>query len=134
FAFPAINGSAPSVVIGGDTIVAFRQNPAIQAFVQYLASPAAAAVWAKKGGFATGNTRMPAGVYPDATTRATAVGSAKAKHVAFDMSDQRPASFGATVGQGEWGLFQNFLRKPTNVNGIASQLESAATKAYKTGK
>ena len=134
FAFPSINGSAPSVVIGGDTIVAFRQNPAIQAFVQFLATPAAAATWAKKGGFATGNTRMPASVYPDATTRATAVAIAKAKNVVFDMSDQQPASFGATVGQGEWGLFQNFLRKPTNVNGIASQLESAATAAYKKGK
>jgi len=134
FAFPAINGSAPSVVIGGDTIVAFRQNPAIQAFVQFLATPAAAAAWAKKGGFATGNTKMPVSIYPDATTRATASAIAKAKNVAFDMSDQQPASFGATVGQGEWGLFQNFLRKPTNVNGIASQLESAAAKAYKAGK
>src|SRR3954471_3980041 len=32
FAFPSINGSARSVVIGGDTIVAFRDNPAIEAF------------------------------------------------------------------------------------------------------
>ena len=134
FAFPSINGSAPSVVIGGDTIVAFRQSPAIQAFVQFLATPAAAAAWAKKGGFATGNTKMPASVYPDATTRATAVAIAKAKNVAFDMSDQQPASFGATVGQGEWGLFQDFLRNPTDVNGTASKLESAAAKAYKTGK
>ena len=134
FAFPSINGSAPSVVIGGDTIVAFRQNPAIQAFVQFLATPAAAAAWAKKGGFATGNTKMPASVYPDATTRATAVAIAKAKNVAFDMSDQQPASFGATVGQGEWGLFQDFLRNPTDVNGTASKLESAAAKAYKSGK
>jgi len=134
FAFPSINGSAPSVVIGGDTIVAFRQNPALQAFVQFLATPAAAAAWAKKGGFATGNTKMPASVYPDATTRATAVAIAKAKNVAFDMSDQQPASFGATVGQGEWGLFQDFLRNPTDVNGTASKLESAAAKAYKSGK
>ena len=134
FTFPSINGSAPSVVIGGDTIVAFRNNPAIQAFVQFLASPGAAAAWAKKGGFATGNTKMPASVYPDATTRATAVAIAKAKNVAFDMSDQQPASFGATVGQGEWGLFQNFLRNPKDVNGIASKLESSASAAYKKGK
>ena len=134
FAFPSINGSAPSVVIGGDTIVAFRDNPAIEAFVKFLATPAAAAAWASKGGFATGNRNMPASVYPDATTRATAVAIAKAKNVAFDMSDQQPASFGATVGQGEWGLFQDFLRNPTDVNGTASKLESAATAAYKSGK
>jgi maltose-binding protein MalE len=134
FPFPSINGSAPSVVIGGDMIVAFRDTPAIEAFVKFLATPAAAAAWAAKGGFATGNRNMPASVYPDATTRATAVAIAKAKNVAFDMSDQQPASFGATVGQGEWGLFQDFLRNPTDVNGIASKLESAATAAYKKGK
>ena len=134
FPFPSINGSAPSVVIGGDTIVAFRDTPAIQAFVKFLATPAAAAAWAAKGGFATGNRNMPASVYPDATTRATASAIAKAKNVAFDMSDQQPASFGATVGQGEWGLFQDFLRNPANVSGIQKKLESSAAAAYKKGK
>jgi alpha-glucoside transport system substrate-binding protein len=47
------------------------------------------------------------------------------------MSDQQPSSFGATVGQGEWGLFQQFLRNPSNVRGIQRQLESAATAAYR---
>jgi len=121
-------------VIGGDTIVAFRDTPAIQAFVKFLATPGAAAVWAKKGGFATGNTKMAVSVYPDATTRLTAGAIAKAKNVAFDMSDQQPASFGATVGQGEWGLFQKFLQNPSNVSGIQKDLESAAAKAYKSGK
>ena len=50
------------------------------------------------------------------------------------MSDQQPASFGATIGQGEWGLFQEFLRNPSNVSGIQQKLESAATTAYKKGK
>ena len=133
FPFPSINGSPPSVVIGGDTIVAFRDSPAIQAFVKFLATPAAAAAWAKKGGFATGNKHMPTSVYPDATTRATASAIAKAKYVAFDMSDQQPAAFGATVGQGEWGIFQDFLRNPSNVSGIQQKLESSAAAAYKKG-
>ena len=50
------------------------------------------------------------------------------------MSDEQPASFGATTGQGEWGIFQTFLKNPANVNGIAQQLETAATAAYKKGK
>ena len=132
--FLSINGSPGSVVIGGDTIVAFRYNPAIEAFFKFLATPAAAAAWAKKGGFATGNKRMPASVYPDATTRSTASAIAKAKYVAFDMSDQQPASFGATTGQGEWGLFQQFLQHPTDVSGIQQKLESAAAASYKKGK
>jgi ABC-type glycerol-3-phosphate transport system substrate-binding protein len=134
FPFPSIGGSPASVEIGGDSIVAFRDTPAIEAFVNFLGTPTAAAAWAKSGGFATGNRRMPTSVYPDATTRATASAIAAAKNVVFDMSDQQPASFGATVGQGEWGLFQSFLQHPTNVSGIQKQLESAATAAYKKGK
>ncbi len=134
FAFPSIGGSPPAVVIGGDTIVAFNDTPAIEAFVRFLATPGAAAVWARRGGFATGNRHMSAKVYPDAITRLTAGAIAKAKSVGFDMSDQQPASFGATVGQGEWGLFQDFLRNPKNVSGIQQQLEKSAAAAYKSGK
>jgi alpha-glucoside transport system substrate-binding protein len=134
FPFPSINGSAASVEIGGDMIVAFRDNPAIEAFMNFLATPQAAEAWASRGGFATANKKMPASFYPDATTRATAAVIASAKYAVFDMSDAQPASFGATTGQGEWGLFQNFLRTPTNITGIQKQLESAATAAYKSGK
>ena len=49
------------------------------------------------------------------------------------MSDQQPSAFGATVGQGEWGIFQDFLRSPANVSGIASKLEASAASAYKKG-
>jgi alpha-glucoside transport system substrate-binding protein len=133
FAFPSIGGSAPAVEIGGDTIVAFRDNAAIRAFVRFLATPQAAAEWAKFGGFATGNKKMSAGVYPDAITRKTASAISKAKSVVFDMSDEQPGAFGATVGQGEWGLFQSFLKNPSNISGIEKQLEAAATAAYKNG-
>jgi len=134
FAFPSIAGSGPAVEVGGDTIVAFNDNPAIQAFMKFLGTSAAASVWAKIGGFATANEHMPLSVYPDAITRITAGAIAKARTVVFDMSDQQPSSFGATVGQGEWGLFQNFLRNTKNVSGVQKSLESAAAAAYKKGK
>jgi hypothetical protein len=77
---------------------------------------------------------MPLSVYPDAITKITAGAIAKARTVVFDMSDQQPSSFGATVGQGEWGLFQNFLRNTKNISGVQKSLESAAAAAYKKGK
>jgi ABC-type glycerol-3-phosphate transport system substrate-binding protein len=134
FAFPSIAGSAPAVEVGGDTIVAFNDNPAIEAFMKFLGTSAAAAAWAKVGGFATANEHMPLSVYPDAITKITAGAIAKARTVVFDMSDQQPSSFGATVGQGEWGLFQNFLRNTKNITGVQKSLESAAAAAYKKGK
>jgi alpha-glucoside transport system substrate-binding protein len=132
FPFPSIvPATTSSVEVGGDTIVTFRDNPAIEAFVKYLATPAAAAAWAKRGGYATGNNKMPAAIYPDPVTRLTASAIARAKYVVFDMSDQQPGAFGATVGQGEWGIFQDFLRNPSDVNGIAAKLEASAAAAYK---
>jgi hypothetical protein len=50
------------------------------------------------------------------------------------MSDQQPAAFGATDGQGEWKLFQDFVSDPSNVVGISQQLESAAAQAYAAQK
>jgi len=136
FTWPSITpgANAGAVEIGGDLFVAFRDSPAIEAFVKYLASPQAAQVWAKQGGFGTGNKNVPASVYPDSITRATEAPIGQAKSVVFDMSDQQPPSFGATAGQGEWGLFQDFLKNPGNVSGIQKKLEAAASAAYKKGK
>ncbi len=134
--FPAITpgANAGAVEIGGDLLVAFRDTPAIEAFVKYLATAPAAEAWAKLGGFGTGNKHVPASIYPDAITRATEAPLGTAKSVVFDMSDEQPASFGSTTGQGEWGIFQTFLKTPSDVSGIQKQLESAATAAYKKGK
>jgi alpha-glucoside transport system substrate-binding protein len=129
--FPSITTAADGVEVAGDTLVTFRDNPAIRAFVNYLTTPAAAQAWAKLGGFATGNNKLNPSVYPDPITRQTAVPIAKAKTVVFDMSDQQPSAFGGTTGQGEWGIFQDFVKKPSNVNGIAAALEKAAAAAYK---
>ncbi len=133
FTWPSITpgADAGAVEIGGDLFVTFRDNPAIEAFVKFLATAPAAEAWAKQGGFGTGNKNVPASIYPDAITKATEAPIGTAKSVVFDMSDQQPPAFGATTGQGEWGLFQDFLKNPADVAGIQSKLEAAAAAAYK---
>jgi len=133
FTFPSITPGpdASAVEIAGDLFVTFRDNPAIEAFVKYLATPQAAEIWAKEGGFGTGNHNVPASVYPDPITKATESPILTAKSVVFDMSDTQPPAFGATSGQGEWGLFQQFLKNPKDIAGIQSKLEAAAKAAYK---
>jgi hypothetical protein len=134
--FPSITAgsNATAVEIGGDLLVTFKDDPAVEAFMKYLATPQAAITWAKAGGFGTGNKKVPASAYPDAITRTTESPIQTATSVVFDMSDEQPASFGSTTGQGEWGLFQQFLQHPTDIKGIQQKLESAAAKAYKSGK
>jgi ABC-type glycerol-3-phosphate transport system substrate-binding protein len=136
FTWPSITAGpdAGAVEIGGDLFVTFRDTPAIRAFVNFLATAPAAEAWAKQGGFGTGNKNVPASVYPDAITKATEAPISTAKSVVFDMSDQQPPSFGATAGQGEWGIFQDFLKNPKDVAGIQKKLETAAAAAYKKGK
>jgi ABC-type glycerol-3-phosphate transport system substrate-binding protein len=130
FPFPSIDDSPASVVGGGDTVVAFTDTPATQALVKYLTTADAAELWAKRGGFATLNKNVDESVYPDDITRSTAGAIGKADVFRFDLSDLQPAAFGGTVGQGLFKLFQDFLANPKDVDGIASQMEAAAAKAY----
>jgi alpha-glucoside transport system substrate-binding protein len=130
FPFPSIDGSPQVVVGGGDTVVMFKDSPLAEAFVKYLASPEAAEIWAAKGGFATLNKNVDTSVYPDDITKTTAGALSTAETFRFDLSDLQPAEFGGTVGQGLFKLFQDFLKNPKDVDGIASQMEAAAKKAY----
>ncbi|MDP9284955.1 MAG: extracellular solute-binding protein [Actinomycetota bacterium] len=134
FPFPAIGNTQNYVEGGGDELMMFRDTPAIRALVKYLATGPAQTIWAKRGGYTAPAKTVPASAYPDAITRTTATAVGKAKAFRFDLSDLQPASFGGTVGQGEFKIFQDFLKNPKNVNGIAASLESAAAKAYKAGK
>jgi len=132
FDFPSIDGSDPAVVGGGDTIMMFKDTPAARALIEYLATPEAAEIWAKRGGFSSPNKNVDESVYPDDITRTTATALAKTSTFRFDLSDLQPAAFGGTVGQGEFKLFQDFLKNTGDVDGIASQLEASAAKAFKS--
>ncbi|MDX6408306.1 MAG: alpha-glucoside transport system substrate-binding protein [Gaiellaceae bacterium] len=134
FPFPAIGNTANYVEGGGDMLMAFKDSPAIRALVQYLATGAAQTIWAKRGGYTAPAKTVSPSAYPDAITRTTASAVGKAKVFRFDLSDLQPASFGGTVGQGEFKIFQDFLQNPSNATGIAKSLETAAAKAYKAGK
>jgi ABC-type glycerol-3-phosphate transport system substrate-binding protein len=130
FDFPSINDSPPSVVGGGDQVVMFKDSPAARALVEYLASPEAAEIWVRLGGFSSPNKNVPEDAYQDPLLRATATALANAENFRFDLSDLQPSAFGGTVGQGEFKLFQDFLADPSDIDGIAQKLEDAAAKAY----
>jgi alpha-glucoside transport system substrate-binding protein len=127
FEFPSINDSPPSVVTSGNLFITFRDSPAVQAFIEYLTTPEAAQIWLDRGGFASPNPDLE---YPDPTQAATASALTEAETLRFDLSDLQPAEFGATEGQGMWKIFQDFLKDPSDPEGIAQQLEQAASAAF----
>jgi hypothetical protein len=128
--FPAINDSPPSVVGGGDLAVMFDDTPAARAFIEYLASPEAAEIWAGRGGFSSANQNLDPGVYPDPITQTTATAIAEADEFRFDLSDVQPSEFGSTEGQGLWKFFQDFVANPDDIDGITRQMEQAASAAF----
>ncbi len=68
--------------------------------------------------------------YEDPLLRETATAIADAETFRFDLSDLQPAAFGATVGQGLWKEFQDFLRNPDDVDGAAQAMEQSAARAF----
>ena len=128
FKFPSVNGQGENFVMGaGDVVVMFKDSPAAQAFIGYLATPEAGEIWAERGGFSSPNKNVSADVYPDDITRELATAIAEAETFRFDLSDLMPAAFGSDA------LFkglQDFLGNPDDVDGIAQQLEQQAKRAY----
>ncbi|MGH3311191.1 MAG: ABC transporter substrate-binding protein [Streptomyces sp.] len=134
FPFPAVDGGEPPVISGGDAAVALKagkNKEVTMAFIEWLATPEAAEVWAKQGGYLSPNINLDLNAYPGETTRKVAKSLVDAgESVQFDMSDQTPAAFGATSGAGEWQILQNFIRDPSDPEATARKLDAAASKAY----
>ncbi|MEU8792571.1 ABC transporter substrate-binding protein [Streptomyces sp. NPDC048643] len=131
FPFPAV-GSKPPVVSGGDAAVVLKDSKAAQALVTFLASPDAATIQAKLGGYLSPNKSVALSAYPNAVQQKMAKALiAAGDDFRFDMSDQAPQSFGGTPGKGEWKDLQDFLKNPKDVAGAQKKLESDAAAAYK---
>ena len=131
FPFPAVGTGKAPVVSGGDVGVALKDSAGAQALLTFVASTDAAKIWASSGGYLSPNKSLPLSAYPDAVSRSIAQSLiASGDNFRFDMSDQAPAAFGGTKGQGEWKDLQDFLAKPSDVAGAQAKLESDAAKAY----
>ncbi|MET7572472.1 carbohydrate ABC transporter substrate-binding protein [Streptomyces sp. NPDC005492] len=133
FPFPAVGSSAP-VVSGGDAAVILKDSKASQALATFLASPDAATIQAKLGGYLSPNKNVPDSAYPNAVQQKIAKSLiASGDDFRFDMSDQAPQAFGGTPGKGEWKDLQDFLKNPTDIAGTQAQLEKDAAAAYASG-
>ncbi|MEU3983675.1 ABC transporter substrate-binding protein [Streptomyces sp. NPDC026672] len=133
FPFPSVGSTAP-VVSGGDAAVIFKDSKASQALATFLASPDAATIQAKLGGYLSPNKNVPDSAYPNPVQQKIAKALiASGDDFRFDMSDQAPQAFGGTPGKGEWKDLQDFLKNPSDVAGAQAKLEKDAAAAYGGG-
>lgn len=129
--FPVAGRAGPVVVAGGDAAVLMRRTAAGAAFIRYLASPQAAAIWARHGGFVSPNISLGLSAYPGPVDRSIASALLEAgPNFRFSLSDLVPASFGGTEGRGMRAILQRFLLH-RDVAGTADALERAAREAYR---
>lgn len=128
--FPSVNDSPPSVVGGGSVAVQLTKNKGAAELVQYLATPEAATIWVKEGGFTSPNQKVDISAYPDDTSRQIADALVSADVFRFDMSDLAPSAFGGTKGAGEWQILIDFFNNPTDIAGTQQKLEAAAAAAF----
>jgi ABC-type glycerol-3-phosphate transport system substrate-binding protein len=131
FPFPKAGATTPAV-LGGDIAVALKDGKGGMALMKYLASPEAGDVWARAGGYISPNKNVKPDVYPDALTRQLVAQMQAAGDAArYDMSDQAPAAFGGTPGQGEWEDLRGLVNNPSDIKGAQARLEADAAKDYK---
>jgi spermidine/putrescine-binding protein len=131
FPFPKAGATTPAV-LGGDIAVALKDSKGGMALMKYLASPDAGNVWAKAGGYISPDKNVKPDVYPDALTKQlVAQMQAAGDSARYDMSDQAPAAFGGTPGQGEWEDLRGLVKNPSDIKGAQAKLEADAAKDYK---
>ncbi|MGI5352727.1 ABC transporter substrate-binding protein [Streptomyces sp. CA-250714] len=131
YPFPKV-GAEPPVVTGGDAAAVLKNSKGAQALATFLASQDAAGIWAAEGGYVSPNKELDLSAYPNQPQREIAKALVDAGNdFRFDMSDQAPAAFGGTKGEGEWKALQDFLKNPEDIKGTQQALEKAAAKAYK---
>ncbi|MFF9554935.1 ABC transporter substrate-binding protein [Streptomyces albus] len=131
YPFPKV-GAQPPVVTAGDAAAVLKDSKGAQALATFLASKDAAGIWAAEGGFISPNKELDLSAYPNQPQREIAKALiAAGDDFRFDMSDQAPAQFGGTKGEGEWKALQDFLANPKDIEGTQQALEKAAAKAYR---
>ncbi len=132
FAFPSAGEGDAAVVGGGDVAVQMKKGKGGEELMKFLASPEAAEVWAKLGGFISPNKSLDMGVYEDEITKTIAenlLEAADSGNFRFDMSDQVPTEFGGTPGRGLFKLLQDYVSDPSDIDGVTEEMEKAAAAA-----
>lgn len=97
FVLPGASDGPPPLVVGGTQAVRFGTGADVDAVMDYLATPRAAAIWAERGGFLSLNRLVSADTYPDDHLRRLTAAVDRAPAIVFDASDQMPPAIGADL-------------------------------------
>jgi alpha-glucoside transport system substrate-binding protein len=130
FRFQGRQGEPRPLLVGGDAAVLLKPGSAGgRALIEWLTSPRAAEIWARKGGFLSLNPHVehyPADLAPLAEEIRT-------EDPTFDLSDQLGGRLAGADGRGTWKIFQDYFaqiaERPSAVSGAVDRAVRALDRA-----
>ena len=130
-----LGANANAIETSGDEIITFRDTPAIEAFMKYLATSQAAEIWAKLGGFGTRQQARarPASIRTRSRGRRRRRSRARSRSCSTCRTSSPPRS-ARRRARASGGSSRSSSRTRRDISSIQQQLESSAAKAYKSGK
>lgn len=127
FPVPAGDSANNNAIQGaGDVGMLLNSTPQAKALIKYLAEPQSAAIWAKLGGFASPNKKVPLSDYPDPVSREDAKQLVDAKSFVFSLDDLQ-----GSWEKDMWNDMLQDVRSPTpaTVKSLQQTMEKQATHA-----
>jgi ABC-type glycerol-3-phosphate transport system substrate-binding protein len=127
FPFPTTDGQGPPRVIGdAHTVVMVKDSPAARALIEYLATPGAATIWAKRSiDFLSPNRKVDPASYSVPAVRTLATALSRATVFRFGLADTGSPNFRTTLNR----LLMEYVQNPARINQITAQLQAAAVSA-----
>jgi alpha-glucoside transport system substrate-binding protein len=103
----------------------FKDTPQARALMNYLTTPAAQAIWVKRGGALSPDKKVTD--YPDKISADSAKALTSAKIFRFDASDLMPEAMNAAF----WKAVLDYANDPTKLDSILTSLDKVQADSYK---
>jgi ABC-type glycerol-3-phosphate transport system substrate-binding protein len=125
--FPSLNGIGPGRVIGrADATVMVRDSAAARALISYLATPAAATIWAKRGGdYLSPNRGVDLAAYGVPVMRTLASALTRASVFRLGLAEMLTPAVRAELNR----TLTQFARHPEQVAQLTARLDAAVRAA-----
>jgi alpha-glucoside transport system substrate-binding protein len=123
FVLPGTDAAVPGpLVVGGDTLVQFSDDPDVHRLMNFLISPAGPREWASRGGFFNGLTTVGLDTYYSAADRLFAELLREDRIVRFDASDVMPAAIGSSLF---WSEITEWVAGVITLDELAATMDAA---------
>ena len=127
FPLPDITSQyAGAHVVSGDAWSMFHDTPQARKMLQYLTTADAQAIWVKRGGKISPNSKVSLDTYPDPLSKSTASILVATKIAEYDAGDLMPTD----MKNAYWSAVLQFAQDQSKLNSILANLDSVQAKAY----